>query len=94
MLGLSGLLQLLTWVEQRRVAQASQHEEGGVPCPVFHPTQSPPPNSRQAIIQWGNLPQANRQRLLWLLSQLLERQMEQCLVPGKEVSDERDDCAE
>src|SRR6266487_853799 len=42
MLGMSGLLQLLTWVEHRRVAQASQHEEGGVPCPVPHPTQLPP----------------------------------------------------
>ena len=42
MLGISGLLQLLTWVEHRRVAQASQHEEGGVPCPVPHPTRLPP----------------------------------------------------
>ena len=42
MLGISGLLQLLTWVEHRRVVQASQHEEGGVPCPISHPTQLPP----------------------------------------------------
>src|SRR5436853_849092 len=42
MLGISGLLQLLTWVEHRRVAQASQHEEGGVPCPISHSTRLPP----------------------------------------------------
>src|SRR6266851_4152505 len=42
MLGISGLLQLLTWVEHRRVVQASQHEEGGVPCPIPHPTRFPP----------------------------------------------------
>ena len=42
MLGISGLLQLLTWVEHRRAVQASQHEEGGVPCPIPHPTRLPP----------------------------------------------------
>src|SRR5436305_101442 len=42
MLGISGLLQLLTWVEHRQVAQASQHEEGGVPCPSSHSTRLPP----------------------------------------------------
>ena len=42
MLGISGLLQLLTWVEHRRAVQASEHEEGGVPCPIPHPTRLPP----------------------------------------------------
>jgi len=42
MLDISGLLNLLTWVEHRQLAQASQHEEGGVPCPVPHPTRLPP----------------------------------------------------
>src|SRR5712692_8696297 len=42
MLGISGLLQLLTWVEHRQAVQASQHEEGGVPCPIPHPTRLPP----------------------------------------------------
>ena len=55
---------------------------------------SPPPDSRQAISQWADLPQANRQRLLWLLSHLLERQMEQSLAPGKEDGDELDKSAE
>jgi hypothetical protein len=54
----------------------------------------PPPNSRQVIDRWTNLPQINRQRLLGLLSHLLERQLEQRLAPSKEDSDERDDCAE
>src|SRR5258708_5249873 len=74
MLGISGLLNLLTWVEHRQLAQASQHEEGGVPCPIPHPTRLPPPASRQVSSQWEDLPQANRQRLLWLMSHLLERQ--------------------
>ena len=55
---------------------------------------SPPPDSRQAIGRWTDLPQINRQRLLWLLSYLLERQLEPSLVPSKEDSDERDDSAE
>ena len=55
---------------------------------------SPPPASRQAISQWEDLPQANRQRLLWLLSHLLERQLEQSLAPSKEDSDELDGNAE
>jgi hypothetical protein len=42
MLGISGLLQLLTWVEHRRTVQASQCEEGGVPCSIPHPTRLPP----------------------------------------------------
>ena len=55
---------------------------------------SPPPNSRQAISLWEDLPQANRQRLLWLLSYLLERQLEQSSTPSKEDGDELDDSAE
>ena len=55
---------------------------------------SPPPNSRLVIGLWVDLPQANRQRLLWLLSHLLERQLEPSLAPGKEVADEHDDSVE
>lgn len=40
MLGMKGLLNLLTWVEHRQLA--SPHEEGGVPCPVSHLTRLPP----------------------------------------------------
>ncbi len=55
---------------------------------------SPPPASRQIISQWAGLPQANRQRLLWLLSHLLERQLERSSAPDKEDGDERDESAE
>ena len=55
---------------------------------------SPPPDSRQVISQWSDLPLVNRQRLLWLLSHLLERQLEQSLAPGKEDGDELDKNAE
>ena len=55
---------------------------------------SPPPNSRLVIGLWVDLPQVNRQRLLWLLSQLLERQLEPSLTPSKEDGDERDDSTE
>jgi hypothetical protein len=43
---------------------------------------------------WAVLPPVHRQHLLWLLSHLLERQIEPHLMPNKEVSDERDDCVE
>ena len=55
---------------------------------------SPPPDSRPVIGPWADLPQVNRQRLLWLLSHLLERQLEPSLAPSKEDGDERDDSAE
>lgn len=94
MLGMSGLLNLLSWVEHRQQAQNAVHEEGDALCPVSHVTPSPPPDSRQAIGWWTDLPQINRQQLLWLLSHLLERQLEQRLAPDKEGSDERDNCVE
>ena len=55
---------------------------------------SPPPDSSQGISRWADLPQANRQRLLWLLSHLLERQMERSSTPGKEDDDELDTSTE
>ena len=55
---------------------------------------SPPPDSSQGISRWEALPQTNRQRLLWLLSHLLERQLERGRTPGKEDDDERDAIAE
>jgi len=94
MLGISGLLNLLTWVEHRKPAQASPHQEGGNPCAVSHPTRSPPPDSSQGISRWEALPQANRQRLLWQLSHLLERQLERSSTLGKEDDDELDTSTE
>ena len=55
---------------------------------------SPPPDSRPAIGQWEDLPQTNRKLLLWLLSHLLERQLEQSLAPSKEDGDELDSSAD
>ena len=55
---------------------------------------SPPPDSRQASSLWEDLPQANRQRLLWLLSHLLERQLQRSSAPDKEDGDELDESAE
>jgi hypothetical protein len=55
---------------------------------------SPPPDSRQVISHWEDLPQANRKLLLWLLSHLLERQLERSSAPGKEDGDELDESAE
>src|SRR5207253_10546024 len=42
MLGISGLLNLLTWVEHRQLAQASPHEEGGNPMSSLSPNTAPP----------------------------------------------------
>lgn len=55
---------------------------------------SPPPDSSQGISRWEELPPTNRQRLLWLLSHLLERQLEWSSAPGKEDDDELDSSAE
>jgi hypothetical protein len=94
MLGISGLLNLLTWVEHRQPAQASPPEEGGISCPVSHPTRLPPPDSSQGISRWEALPPANRQQLLWMLRHLLERQLERDRTPDKEDDDELDALAE
>jgi hypothetical protein len=53
----------------------------------------PPPACKPVIGQWAGLPQANRQRLLWLLSHLLERQLEPSLPHSKEDDDELDTSA-
>jgi hypothetical protein len=42
MLGMSGLLNLLTWVEHRQQVQALAYEEGGTRCPISHVIPSPP----------------------------------------------------
>ena len=55
---------------------------------------SPPPNSRLVIAPWEALPQVNRQRLLWLLSHLLERQLEPSSATEKEDGHEPDKSAE
>jgi hypothetical protein len=66
-----------------------------VVCHVQSLTQhsSPPPACRPSSNPWEDLPQANRQRLLWLLSQLLQRQLEPNSTAEKEDGDERDESA-
>ena len=54
----------------------------------------PPPDSRPVIGPWTDLPQINRKHLLWLLSHLLERQLEPNLTPSQEDGDEYDDSTE
>ena len=45
----------------------------------------PPPLGPSELIQlWMRLPATNRQRLLWLLSQLLERQLSAAAAQGED----------
>lgn len=48
----------------------------------------PPPQTEAETSRWPRLPPAHRQRLVWLLSQLLERQLEQRRSGAAEVGDE------
>ena len=89
-MGITGLLNVLIWLERRQGAKASPHQEGGTSCPTPHPSQFPPPTSRPASTLWEQLPQPNRKRLLGLLSRLLERQLEPRSVLSKEGSDDLD----
>ena len=81
-IGLTGLLNLVTVVDKFRPQAV---EEKGSVC---RPPSSPPPLGHSELIQlWMRLPAANRQRLLWLLSQLLEHQLSAAAAPGED-SDE------
>ena len=55
---------------------------------------SPPLTSRPPGTLWEQFPQANRQRLLWLLSRLLERQLDPRSALGKEDGNDFDADAE
>lgn len=79
LLGLSGLLQLVTVVDKFRPQAV---EEKGSVC---RPPSSPLPIATSGLIQvWMRLPAPNRQRLLWLLSQLLEPQLSAAAAPGED----------
>jgi hypothetical protein len=57
-------------------------EEKGSLC---QPMSSPPPIGYNELSQlWMRLPTANRQRLLWLLSQLLEHQLSAAGAQGED----------
>jgi hypothetical protein len=50
----------------------------------------PPPVTTLAAVLWWQLPPANRTRLLWLLSQLVERQLLGAPPSDKEAREETD----
>jgi hypothetical protein len=52
-IGITGLLNLLAWVEQKRVAHAAQQKEGGVSCPVPHPPPFPPAHVQATLHALG-----------------------------------------
>jgi hypothetical protein len=58
-------------------------------APTISSRSSPPPSADQYLSRWAQFPAANRQRLLWLLSQLLERQLSSGRLQ-EEVSHEAD----
>ena len=78
-MGLTGLLNLVNVVHKFRPQAV---EAKGSIC---RPTPSPPSIGHSELIQlWMRLPAANRQRLLWLLSQLLEHQLSAAAAPGED----------
>ena len=93
MIGLAGLLNLLDVVAKIQASHAAPSDGGASPCPTKLPLLSPPSLSRPAPPIWTQLPHPNRQRLLWLLSQLLERQLRLPTAIDKECNDESDNCA-
>ena len=93
MLALAGLLNLLPVAAKIQASHAAPSDGGGPPCPTRLPSCSPPSLSRPAPSIWTQLPHPNRQRLLWLLSQWLERQLRLPTAIDKECNDESDNCA-
>jgi hypothetical protein len=78
MIGLTGVLHLVTVVDKFRPQAVA---EQGRLC---QPTPSPPSRGHSELIQvWMRLPAANRQRLLWLLSQRLEHQLSAAAAPAE-----------
>ncbi len=70
----------------RRETEVRRHVRPSYRC-------CPPPSlSRQSPSVWTQLPQPNRHHLLWLLSQLLERQLRLPPAIDKECNDESDSC--
>jgi hypothetical protein len=89
MIGIAGLLNLAALVQALRMARAAGDEEGGAACPRPPSSMFPPPTTGTERSRWERLPHATRQRLLWLLSQLLERQLQLPQdAPRTEASDD------
>ena len=91
-IGLAGLLNLLDMVEKFQAIHAAPRDGGESPCPTKLPLWSPPSLSGQPVSLWTQLPHPNRHRLLWLLSQLLERQLLLGTSIYEEGNDESDIC--
>ena len=91
-IGLTGLLNLLDVVEKVQASHAAPRDGGESQCPTKPPLLSPPSLSGQPLSLWTQLPQPNRHRLLWLLSQLLERQLLLGAAIYEEGNDESDRC--
>jgi hypothetical protein len=87
MIGLAGLLNLLDVIAKIQAIHIAPRDGGVSPCLTQLPLLSPPSLSTQPPSLWTQLPQPNQRRLLWLLSQLLERQ----LVLGAAISEEAND---
>ncbi len=51
---------------------------------------SPPPCGGEGSSRWTQLPPANRRRLVWVLSQLLERQLSALHADGQEGGHDTD----
>ncbi len=84
MIGREGLLRLVALVARAQAAHGAVREEGSSPCPP-HPSLFPPPWSDPELTLWARLPQRSRTRLLWLLSQLVERQLRDTRTARKEA---------
>jgi hypothetical protein len=72
-IGLQGLLGLLEIVGKLKAAHLLEREED----PAYPKEPFPPPlTGDESTPLWLKLPPANRKRLLWLMGQLLQRQLE------------------
>jgi len=82
---------LLAWLDCATLWQSwkgSRRRPSKRKALYVHPHPSPPPlGHSELLVLWERLPPANRQHLLWLLSQLLEHQLH-AAVPQGEDDDE------
>jgi hypothetical protein len=87
-MAVAALLGLVALVEHQRVARTAPPEEGSAPWQVSRSSLAPPPAAVGDISRWRRLPAANRQRLLGVLSRLLERRLRDGGAGGAEADDD------
>ena len=85
-IGIEGLLALCAWVARR---PAAGQGEGGEPCPAHPSSRFPPPRTAMGPRLWDQWSVVQQQRLLRLLSRLLERQLDQGVIWGEEGEHDR-----